>query len=409
MTDINKMARGACSWLRVLCGVVFLAGGVGACSGERADQSSSDTVSANTNAEHGTDEQEGDHLVGERSRVTLSETAYASAGITTEPVREGVVAASTGLSVPGQVEFDPRRVALISPRTSGRVEQLLVVEGDRVTAGQTVARLFSPAYVTAQSDLLQAVTRAQRLSGTVDEAGSVAMTNAARKRLALLGASEQEIGRLIRDRQPSDYLSLTAPFSGSIMEAEVLTGAAVEAGTPIFKIADLSVVDVIAEIPEQSIPLVRLGQDAIIGIAAFPDLQFAGEVERLRDELNQETRTVRAVIHVPNRAGRLRPGMFATVRLAVTGSAPGNKLLTIPESAVLTDGQERYVFVEVGPRTYERREVVLESLTPAGSSVPTTSRLGVREGLLATERVVVRGAFILKSELAKGGLGEHGH
>jgi RND family efflux transporter MFP subunit len=392
--------------LMLLWSAVLISAAAG-CSDDKANQVPPDSVAANADTQHA-DEGEAEHDESE-TRVTLSETAHATADIKTEAVREGVILGSMGLTVPGQVEFDPRRVAVISPKTPGRIEQLLVVEGDRVVAGQTVARLFSPAFITGQSDLLQATTRAKRMAGTADEAGSAAMVNAARRRLTLLGATEPDLERLIQTGEPSDYLSLAAPFSGSIMEAEVLAGSAVEAGTAIFKIADLSVVDVIAEIPEQSIPSVRLGQAATIGIAAFPDLQFEGEVERLRDELNQETRTVRAVIHVPNRAGRLRPGMFATVQLAVTGSAPGNKLHTIPESAVVTDGEQRFVFVEVAPRTYERREVVLESLTLAGSSLPTTSRVGVREGLSAMDRVVVQGAFTLKSELAKAGLGEHGH
>ena len=406
MTKANMTIHGPRLGLMLLWSAVLISVG-GACSDDKARQVGSDSVAANADTQHA-DEGEAEHDEPE-ARVTLSEAAYATAAIKTEAVREGVIPGSTGLVVPGQVEFDPRRVAVISPKTSGRIEQLLVVEGDRVVAGQTVARLFSPAFITGQSDLLHATTRAKRMAGTTDEAGSAAMVDAARRRLTLLGASEPELERLIQTGEPSDYLNLAAPFSGSIMEAEVLAGSAVEAGTAIFKIADLSVVDVIAEIPEQAIPSVRLGQAATIGIAAFPDLQFEGEVERLRDELNQETRTVRAVIHVPNRAGRLRPGMFATVQLAVTESAPGNKLLTIPESAVVTDGEQRFVFVEVAPRTYERREVVLESLTPAGSSLPTTSRVGVREGLSAMDRVVVQGAFTLKSELAKAGLGEHGH
>lgn len=400
MTNAKTLVDVARLSLSLLVSAVVILGGASACSDNKTAQDAPDSVSAETEEEHAEEESD---------RVMLSEAAYATADIKTEAVREGVIPGSTGLTVPGQVEFDPRRVAVISPRTPGRIEQLLVVEGDRVTAGQTVARLFSPAFVTAQSDLFQAATRAERLAGTPDETGAVAMVSAARRRLTLLGASEQEIERLVQSRDPSDYLNLTAPFAGSIMEAEVMAGSAVEAGTPIFKIADLSVVDVIAEIPEQSIPSVRLGQAATIGIAAFPDLQFQGEVERLRGELNQETRTVRAVIHVPNRAGRLRPGMFATVQLAVAGATSGPKLLTIPESAVVTDGEQRFVFVEVAPRTYERREVSLESLTPVGSALPTTTRVGVREGLTAMERVVVQGAFTLKSELAKAGLGEHGH
>jgi multidrug efflux pump subunit AcrA (membrane-fusion protein) len=147
-------------------------------------------------------------------------------------------------------------------------------------------------------------------------------------------------------------------------------------------------------------------------------MRFEGRVERLREQLNPETRTVQAVIHVPNRAGRLRPGMFASVRLATPAgttvsmggrSAVGDSLLTVPESAVISDGDQRITFVEVAPRIYARREVEVTSLTPPGSSVPSERRLAVRAGLRPGDRVVVEGAFTLKSELAKAALGEHGH
>jgi multidrug efflux pump subunit AcrA (membrane-fusion protein) len=131
--------------------------------------------------------------------------------------------------------------------------------------------------------------------------------------------------------------------------------------------------------------------------------------------LNPETRTVEAVIHAANPGGRLRPGMFATVRLQtstreVVGTrGVSDSMITLPSSAVVTDGDARIVFVEVGPRTYQRREVEVASLTPQGSSVSSSGRVVVRQGLRAGDRVVIHGAFTLKSELAKADLGEHGH
>ena len=358
------------------------------------------------------------HEEGEESRVTLSEAAFQTAGIRVEAARSATGAA-TGeeLEVPGQVEFDPRRVALISPRTSGRVERLLVVEGDRVEAGQVVAQLYSPGHITAQNDLQQAVRRARLLAGTADAEGANSLAEAARRRLRTLGVGLAEIARLEAGGEPAAYLSLTAPFAGSIMEAHALPGAGVESGDEIFKIADLSVVDVVAEVPEPALPVVRIGQSATIGIAAYPLMRFAGRVERLRDELNPETRTVRAVIHVSNASSRLRPGMFATVRLQVpasnalraSGTATGSDIVTVPENAVVTDGAQRYVFVEIGVRTFERREVESIALGPPGSTTPGSGRVGIRTGLVAGDRIAVAGAFILKSELAKAALGEHGH
>lgn len=349
--------------------------------------------------------------------VTLTEASLATAQIQIQPVTIGAAALATpGLDVPAQVEFDPRRVAVVSPRTDGRIERLTVVEGDRVSAGQVLALLNSREFLVAQSDLQQATRRAALLAGGPDAAGASALVQAARRRLALLGVSDTEIARVEGGGEAGLYLPLAAPFNGSVVRAHMLTGQAVRSGDPLFTVADLSVVDVIAEVPERSLPMVRVGQGASVILAAFPAEPFGGRVERLRDELNPETRTVRAVIHVSNTNGRLRPGMFASVRLSVAGNAYtplrargelDPVMLTIPESAVVTDGEKRYVFVQIAPRTYERREVQIAPLAPPGSSVVNSDFVLVRAGLNAGEQVVTRGAFTLKSELAKAGLGEH--
>jgi len=343
--------------------------------------------------------------------VSLTEAAYIAAGIEVEAARAETPEQT--LEAPGQIEFDPRRVALVTTRAAGRIEQLAAVEGDHVRAGQPVARLTSPAFHTAQTDFLLAVRRAAQLQGTADEAGAVAVLRATRRRLVLLGVAQDEIAGLENGGEPIDYLTLVAPFDGSIIEAHTLPGAAVEAGATLFRVADLSVVDVVAQVPERALPLVRVGQAASVAIGAYPDLRFAGHVERLHDELDPTTRTLGAVIHVPNPSRRLRPGMFATVRFGIRGT-PGEPgamsiVVTIPDAALVTDGDARYVFVEVSPRTFERRAVEVASLVPPGSAAATGGRVMVRRGVASGERVAVRGAFTLKSELAKAALAEDEH
>lgn len=358
--------------------------------------------------EHGEEEEHADE-----GKITLSEAAYRTAGIRVEPVTaEAVTAAGSGLQVPGQVEFDPARVAVVSPRTAGRIERLTVVEGDRVGAGQTVALVSSREFLTAQNDLVQAVRRARVLAGTQDAAGADALADAARRRLRLLGVGDGTISRIAATGEIGALMPVPAPFGGSIVETHALAGQAVEAGTPLFKLADLSFVDVAAEVPERSMPLLRIGQRATITLAAYPTLRFEGRVERLKDQLDPNTRTVKAILHVPNPQRALRPGMFASVTLdapaeaALRTAAP--TLLTIPESALVTEGDARYVFVEVAPRTFERRAVQVEALSAPGSTVPAVGRVAVRSGLAAGERIAVSGAFTLKSELGKAGF-EHGH
>ena len=412
----HNRARVTCALARLIGRSLLLVLLASACSSGSDSDAGADSAHAEGEDAHAG---EGEEHEDEAARVTLGEAAFATAAIQVDTVRaDNGEGAGEELVVPGQVEADPRRVAIISPRIEGRLERVMAVVGDRVGSGETVALLYSREYLTAQNELLQAARRARALVGTQDAQGAEAIAEAARRRLRLLGVSSAEVARLESTGEPRSELAIVAPFAGSIMEASALSGEAVESGAPIFRLADLSFVDVVAAIPERAVPLVHHDQTALIGLAAFPQMQFAGSVERIRDELDPETRTVGAVIHAANPGGRLRPGMFATVRLNVRVTALTQQMgasaerttpmLTVPETAIVTEGESRFAFVEVGPRTYERRTVDVVSLAPPGSTRPVANRVGIRSGLVAGDRVVVNGAFVLKSELAKAGL-SHDH
>lgn len=356
-------------------------------------------------AEHAESHEDGEE---QQTTVVLSEAAFRTAGIEVEEVQTELADATHGVEVPAQVEFDPARVALVSPRTSGRVERLMVVEGQAVRAGQPVALLLSPAFLTAQNDFLQALRRAETLAGTQDEEGARALAAAGRRRLQLLGANPSLITELASSGEPRDLLPVTAPFAGTIIETHALAGAAVEPGSPLFKLADLSVVNIVADVPERSLSLLREGQAVSVRLAADPATPLSGRVERIREVVDPATRTVKAVIRVPNPQRMLRPGMFATVdlRVPLTATSPSSLPagVMVPASAVVVDGEHRYVFVETGPRTYERRTVDVAPGGVAGGS--GGARVFVRGGLAPGERVVTRGAFTLKSELGKRAFGD---
>ena len=345
-------------------------------------------------------------------RVSLSADAMIAADIRVQQARPDTSRAdddTRSLQVPGQVELDPRRVTVVSSRIDGRIERLHVVEGDPVQDAQPVAELYSQAFASAQGDLQQAERRVSLLRTSPDSQGARALADAAAQRLVLMGSGTREIEALRNGEAAAQTLVLRSPLTGSVLQAHVLVGTHVAAGQPVFTVADLTVLDVVAEVPEASLSLVRVGQRATIGIAAFPQLRFVGSVERLRDVLNAETRTVRAVIHVPNRSRSLRPGMYASVRLELPRAAKRGAARTgvvLPESAIVTDGAATVVFVEVAPSTFERRVVRSESLSPPGSMRPAGQDVRITDGLRAGERVVVHGAFLLKSELAKGALAE---
>ena len=405
MIDLHSCAR-ALALCLLLAVTTACSGGEktpdqGASSGEAREAAGTLDDGAEAGENGGREEgEEGE--AGVSTRVTLGEAAFRTARSAVEAPTLESMSAATGLEVPGQVDFDPARVAIVSPRASGRLEQLLVVPGDRVGAGQTVALVQSPSFHTAQNDVLQARRRLDLLRETPDAAGAQALLDAARRRLALLGLSEAGIRRLEESGVPSALLAVTAPFAGSIIEAQALAGQAVEAGTPLYKIADLSVVNIAADVPERALPALRLGQSAAIRVTGAPQAAFAGRVTRVSDVLDPEKRTARALISVSNSGRALKPGMFATVSLR-GGEASQVRALTIPATAVVTDGAARYVFVEVGPRTYERRPVELAAGIVAGAGT-ARSRVAVVSGLDDDERVVIRGAFTLKSELAKATL-----
>ena len=331
--------------------------------------------------------------------VKLAEAAARNAGVRSEIVVAAATSGGAGFQAPGQVAFDPARVAMVSSRTAGRIERLAAVEGSRVSAGQPIAYLLSPAFLSAQNDYAQAFRRSRALEGSADADGARALLSGARRRLQLMGAPASALSRIEDGQPPIDLLPIGAPFAGSIIETLSLAGSAVEAGTPIFKIADMSVVNVVAEVPERLLPVLREGQAATVRVTAYPELQFTGRVSRIREELDVESRTAKAVIIVPNGNHKLRAGMFATVELAgVPGATPAASSITIPASAVVMDGSERFVFIETAPLTFERREV---DLGPKEGN-----RVRIVSGITAGERVVVAGAFTLKAELGKAEFGE---
>lgn len=338
---------------------------------------------------------------GAEGLVTLTEAGYVTAEIETLVAEERSVSwGAVSEIVPGQVEFDPSRVALVSPRSGGRLERLTVVEGESVDQDQIVAYVLSTAYLLARSDYLQAARRRDTLApGLPGSDEAQALVDAAARRLLLLGGELEWIEEETADSS-TDLLPIRAPFAGRIVETHVLVGAAVEPGSPVFTLADLSVVDVAARVPERTLANLRVGQQVRVTLSAFPGREWTGQVQRIKDELDRETRTATALIRVGNADGRFRPGMFASIHLGLPPDPTARLAVVVPEGAVVTDGSDQYVFVEVGPRSYERRAVEIEIVPGEEGWILLLA------GVEAGETVVIRGAFTLKAELAKEGFGD---
>ncbi|MEO7539508.1 MAG: efflux RND transporter periplasmic adaptor subunit, partial [Pyrinomonadaceae bacterium] len=195
-------------------------------------------------------------------------------------------------------------------------------------------------------------------------------------------------------------VALRSPVSGVVTARTVSGGAGVQAGTSLLTITNISTVWIIANVPENQMPQLRVGTPAEVRVAAFGDRAINGRINYIDPQLNEETRTGRVRVEVSNANESLKTGMFVEVGFqAGTGSATGDELV-IPSSAVQRLGDKTVVFVpdDVEPGVFEVREIEV------GSAVEGYHR--VLGGLKLGEKVVTKGSFTIKTQMQKGELGE---
>ena len=190
-------------------------------------------------------------------------------------------------------------------------------------------------------------------------------------------------------------LELKAPIAGQVIERHGTVGEAVDKAKELYTISDLKNVWGIAEIKEKDIAVVRVGQQAILRVLAYPQETFTGKVVLIGHEVEEKTRTVEARIEVDNTGDKLKPGMFADVEIVTRVL---ENVLAIPDDALQTLEDQQVVFVAGNANEFTKRVVKVGREQNARSEIVD----GLKEG----EQVVTKGSFILKSELLKGELGE---
>ena len=290
----------------------------------------------------------------------------------------------------GIVNFDETRMAGVTPKFGGYVERLYVdFTGKLVRRGEPLIEIYSPELVAAQEELLLAARLEQDLDRTTVPGvprGSLNLLAASRQRLRLWDISDAQIDEILRTGRAQRTLTLHAPVSGIVVEKNILAGQAVQAGQPLYTIADLSEVWVEAEVREADAGLIAEGDVATVEVSAFPGRPLRGRVEYVYPTLQAQARTLKARIAIANPDGRLKPGMYATVRL----SAPGRTALTVPTSAILNTGERRVVFVDMAGGAITPHEVEIGRV--AGEYTEVLS------GLEPGQRVVTSAQYMLDSE-----------
>lgn len=330
----------------------------------------------------------------DEGRVTLTPDAARTAGIKTEEAR--IRSFHPAVNASGTVVLNQKRFVRVTPRIPGRIEKVFAFEGDRVRAGQDLFWLWSPDLMAAQAEYFQILAR---VPGGMKDAGSddaklqESLVRSAEARLKLMGFEEADLASLRANRQALPVLTLRAPIAGTVVEAEAAAGSAVETATCLSAIADLSSLWVQVHIFEKDLSLVLPGAKAEVDVAAYPGQPFTGTLVMVGSLMDEATRTVKGRVEVSNPAGRLKPGMFADVRIIPKDPVTA---LVVPEQAVRAIAGKTVVFLPGPSGTFVRRDIK--------KGREFEGYVEIVEGLKEGDRVVTDGSFDVKAEMLKGTL-----
>jgi Cu(I)/Ag(I) efflux system membrane fusion protein len=331
---------------------------------------------------------EGEEAADAGSGIVIGTEKVQKLGVRTEIAALRELARSVRAS--GRIEVDERRLHTVSSKFEGWIEKLHVnATGQPVGRGQPLAEVYSPELVSAQKEYAIAAQGRESLKGAGPEAqaGMKQLADSSLARLRNWDISDEQIARLREGGAARRTLTLRSPALGVVMEKKAVAGMRFMPGEMLYQVADLSSVWVIADVFEQDIGLVRVGQKASVRIGAYPDKVFEGTVTYVYPTLKAETRSVPVRVELANPGGLLKPAMFASLELAAAGSA---KVLAVPQSAVIDSGVRRVVLVQTGEGRFDSREVKLGAR--AGDYVEVLE--GVKEG----EPVVVAANFLIDAE-----------
>jgi len=292
------------------------------------------------------------------------------------------------LGVVGFITPDETRVANLHLRFNGWVKELQVDQtGQLVKEGERLLSVYSQELYQAEQDYIiarQALDRGPK-------EGELASTrrnllDAARQRLELLGVPADELSRLDAETTPSSELWVRSPFSGYVMEKNVVKGQYVGPDQNLFSIVDLSKVWVLADVYERDITGVRIGQKARMTTTAYAGESFGGRVDFIYPSISAQTRTLKIRLVFANPSMRLRPGMYSEIEL----EGSGKSVLAVPVDAVMDDGNRQYVFVVHEGGRFEPRLVKIGQKSDDFAEVLS--------GLTQGELVVTSANFLIDSE-----------
>lgn len=319
------------------------------------------------------------------------------------------------LTLSGKVAYGEDRYSKISSPLQGRVVEVRAHLGDRVKAGDVLLIVDSPdiaqaysEYVKEDSDL-QYATRAYELAKDLYENKAMPLKDLkqaenelvkaraefrrAKERLLSLRIPAEELTKPLDKQKITSRFEMKSPITGIVVERAVTPGQSV-GGDPsqvLFTVADLDMLQVLADLYERDLALVKEGQFAKVTVEAYPGVDFPATVAAIGDVVDPVTRTIKVRAWVKNDPHKLKPEMFARLHLDV-GDA--NQFITVPREAVLESEGKQFVYVVEEPNRYVKREVKVSNIS--------TDQVRILEGLARGQRIVIKGAVLIKGQEVKG-------
>ena len=308
--------------------------------------------------------------------VTTQNMGIRTAVVTRGPLRRTI-------RTVGAIDYNETALEDVTTKFKGWIEKLYVdATGQQVHRGDPLFEIYSPELYSAQREYLLAIE-----DGTNAADGASLKTSALTK-LRFLDISAGQIAEMERTGQPTKTLRILAPMDGVVVEKMVVQGQMVDPGMKLYRLADLGLVWVQAQIYEQDLAYLKLGQEATVTLSYLPDREFRGRVTYIYPNVDEKTRTARVRMEFHNPGYFLKPGMFATVQVSSELEA---SVLLAPDMAILRSGEKNTVFVALEEGKFEPRTIVLG---PQADNDMYQIISGLKEG----ERIVTSGQFMLDSE-----------
>jgi len=326
---------------------------------------------------------EDEAAAAEAATISIDPVTIQNMGIRTDIVTNGPL--RRVVRTVGTIDYNEPALTDVTTKFKGWIEKLYVdATGQLVMKGDPLFEIYSPELYSAQTEYLLAVGGAP----ATDVPGRDALLQSARLKLKFFDISDEQIAALEKTRQPKKTLRIVAPQDGFVIKKMVVEGQMVDSGMMIYRLADLGLVWVYAEVYEQDLPFIQLGQEALVTLSYLTDRQFRGRVTYVYPTVDEKTRTARVRMEFHNPGYLLKPGMFASVELRAELEPLA---LLVPNMAVLRSGEKNTVFVALDGGKFDPRTV---KLGPRAEGDMYQVLSGLKDG----ERVVTSGQFMLDSE-----------